>query len=344
MIEAFLAWWAQHLLAWLPARLRGAGRQPDGLIAEMLPPGAPSGGGLALFARRGGREAALGRFSPGAAGETALRAALAGRRGPLLVRPAPGALLVRPVELPLAAERELGQVLRYEMDRLTPFSPDDLYWGWEIERRDRARGRLHVLLFLTPKAAIEPALGTLRRAGAKPAALEAPGTSLLIPLDPARPGQERRRRQMLAIGTSACAALALVAIALPFVLQAAVAHGIERRIAALRPQVDQAQALRQRVANGTAGANVLAQQRAATGEALAVLATVTNLLPDDTYLSELTLHGRVLTLSGQSAAAARLIQELSADPTIRDPAFIAPVTRNETARADQFSIRAELAP
>jgi general secretion pathway protein L len=339
MIDAFLAWWAQHLLAWLPARLRGTARLTDALVAEMLP-----GNGLALLARRGGREAALGSFAPGAAGEASLRAALAGRRGPLIARPSPGVLLARPVELPLAAERELGQVLRYEMDRLTPFAPDDLYWGWAVERRDRARGRLHVSLMLAPKAAVEPALAALRRAGARPSALEVAGTAHLIPLDPGRPRQERRLRQVLAAAAACCAVLALVAVGLPFALQSVASRKVERRIASLDPTVEETQALRRRIASGAAGAGVLAQQRAATGDALAVLATVTTLLPDTTYLSELTLHGRVLTLTGQSAAAAQLIPELSADPAIRDPAFIAPVTRNETARADQFSIRAELAP
>lgn len=340
MIETFLAWWAQHLLAWLPARLRGTGRQADALIADIL----PGAGGLALFVRRSGRETALGRFGPGAAGDAALRSALAGRRGPVLVRPPPGVLLARPVELPLATERELGQVLRYEMDRLTPFTPDDLYWSWAVERRDRARGRLHVLLLLAPKAGVAPALAALRRAGAAPAALAVGGTAHLIPLDPNRPGRQQRRRRVLAVAASACAVLALVATGLPFVQQSLAARGVERRIAAVRPQVDKAQALRRRIASGAAGADVLTQQRAATGDAVAMLATLTNLLPDDTYLTELTLHGRVLTLSGQSAAAAQLIPELSADPAIRDPAFIAPVTRNESARADQFSLRAELAP
>lgn len=342
MIEAFLTWWAQHLLAWLPARMRGVGRQSDAVIAEML----PAGGGIALTARRGGRETALGRFGSNAAGEAALRAALGGRRGPVVVRPPPGVLLKRPVELPLAAERDLAQVLRYEMDRLTPFAPDDLHWSWSIERRDRARGRAHVLLLLAPKAVLDPALATLRRAGVVPAALEAAGGAIphVIPLDPGGPGQERRRRQVLTVAAVACAALALVAAGLPFALQSVEARSVERRIAALGPQVDKAQALRRQIASGAAGADVLTAQRAATGDALAVLATVTDLLPDDTYLTELTLHGRVLSLTGQSAAAARLIAALSADPLLRDPAFIAPVTRNEMARADQFSIRAGLAP
>lgn len=343
MIETFLAWWAQHLLAWLPARLRGTGRQADALIAEVL----PAGGGLALIARRGGRETALGSFGPGAAGEAALQAALGGRRrGPLVLRPPAGVLLQRPVELPLAAERDLGQVLRYEMDRLTPFALDEVYWGWAVERRDRARGRVHVLLLVAPKAALAPVLATLRRAaGESPVALETAGAAPhTIPLDPGRPRQERRRRRVLAAGAAVCAVLALVAAGLPFVRQSLAARGIERQIAALRPQVNQAQALRQRITNGAAGADVLATQRSATGDALAVLATVTDVLPDDTYLTELTLHGRVLTLTGQSGAAARLISALSTNPALRDPAFIAPVTRNETAKADEFSIRAGLAP
>ena len=340
MIELFLAWWAQHLLAWLPARLRGTGRQPDALIAEMLP-----AGGVALLARRGGREAALGNFGPTAAGEAALQSALGSRRGPLVLRPPRGVLLQRPVELPLAAERDLGQVLRYEMDRLTPFALDEVYWGWAVERRDRVRGRVHVLLLVAPKAAMAPVLAVLRRAGASPEALETAGAAPhAIPLDPSRPGQEQLRRRVLAFAAAVCAVLAVMAAGLPFVQQSLAMGTVDRRIKTLRPQVDQAQALRRRIASGTAGADVLATQRAATGDALAVLATVTDVLPDDTYLTELTLHGRVLTLTGQSAAAARLIEALSANPRLRDPAFIAPVTRNEMAKADQFSIRAGLAP
>ncbi len=340
MIELFLAWWAQHLLAWLPARLRGTGRQPDALIAEMLPTG-----GIALLARRGGRETALGSFGPGAAGEAAFQNGLGSRRGPLVLRLPPGMLLQRPVELPLAAERDLGQVLRYEMDRLTPFALDEVHWGWAVERRDRARGRVHVLLLVAPKVALAPVLATLRRAGASPEALETTGAAThAIPLDPGRPGQEQLRRRVLAAAAAVCAVLAVAAAGLPFVQQSLAMGVVDRRIKALRPQVDQAQALRRRIASGAAGADVLATQRAATGDALAVLATVTDVLPDDTYLTELTLHGRVLTLTGQSAAAARLIEALSSNPKLRDPAFIAPVTRNEMAKADQFSIRAGLAP
>jgi general secretion pathway protein L len=77
---------------------------------------------------------------------------------------------------------------------------------------------------------------------------------------------------------------------------------------------------------------------------LAVLAAVTDIVPDDTWLTELSLRQGRLSLGGQSPAAARLIPALAADPMFRNPAFAAPVTRAPDGHADLFVIRAELAP
>jgi general secretion pathway protein L len=66
-------------------------------------------------------------------------------------------------------------------------------------------------------------------------------------------------------------------------------------------------------------------------------------LPDDSYLTEFTMRERKMTLSGLSASAPKLINALSTDPRIRNPAFTAPVTRSESNHNDVFSIRAELA-
>ena len=89
---------------------------------------------------------------------------------------------------------------------------------------------------------------------------------------------------------------------------------------------------------------MLSAERARVGDALAALAATTAVLPDDTYLTDLTLRQRHLVMNGRSAAAARLIGLLSAAPGLREPAFLAPVTRSDTGHADLFSIRAELAP
>ncbi len=140
----------------------------------------------------------------------------------------------------------------------------------------------------------------------------------------------------------------------------------ERDIAVLQPQVTEAASLRRRIANSTAGADVVVAERAHTGSALQVLATITELMPDDTVLSEMSLRQGQLGISGYSQGAARLIRTLAGNPLIRNPSFVAPVTRSSIVRptmtgvpasigsssggsveqepVDQFSIRAELSP
>ncbi len=343
MLREFLAWWARQLLSLAPQHL--AARDPqreNALLAEIQP------AALTLRMRRRAREDALGRFTLDEAGMRAMRAALAGRKPAAVVLLLPaGQVLEQAVALPLAAERDPERVLQYEMDRLTPFTPDEVYWGWTVARRDRARGKLHLSLLLVPKAGLLAHVSALERAGAAPTVLEAAGPAgapLRIILRQEPSARERWRRRGLAAAATACAVLAMVAAGLPFVQQSRAFSTVEARIAALRPQVDQADALRRRIAAIAGSNDVIAAQRERVGDALAVVAAVTEILPDDTFLTDLQLQSRTLTLTGQSAAAARLIAALAADPAIRNPTFTAPVTRNEAGKSEGFAIRAEVGP
>jgi hypothetical protein len=59
---------------------------------------------------------------------------------------------------------------------------------------------------------------------------------------------------------------------------------------------------------------------------------------------ERTLEHNRLNISWQSAAAARFISALAANPRLRNPLFSASVARNEAEHIDLFCIRAESAP
>ena len=321
-----------------PARDNALVVVPEGPLAE---PDA-----IALLQRRQGVEASLGRFALDHAGLGRLRAAAGARaRRATVLRLPGGVLLERDVTLPLAAEREPQRVLHYEMDRLTPFASDEVFWSWSLLRRDRARGRLHLRLSLVPKVSVQALIALLGAAGLAPTLLEAgvngSARSIALVRPDAAGAVWRRRAMQVSIG--ACATLAATAILLPFLLQSLALAAVDQRIAALKPAVDQADALRARM-SGAAGTDVVAAERAHLGDALRVLAAVTDILPDDTYLTDLTMNDGKLGIAGQSAAASRLIPALAADPSLRNPSFVAPVTRIQSGSADQFSIRADLAP
>ncbi|MEA2736925.1 MAG: ral secretion pathway protein, partial [Acetobacteraceae bacterium] len=151
--------------------------------------------------------------------------------------------------------------------------------------------------------------------------------------------------QILTRGLSwTCVGLAIIALALPVLLQEHALRGTDAAIDDLQPTIRQVEALRRGITADGAGRDVLAKEMQRTGDVLQVLATITRILPDDTYLTDFSLRERQMTLGGRSAAAARLITSLSADPSIRGAAFAAPVTRLEGATTDLFSIRAEIAP
>jgi general secretion pathway protein L len=343
MLTDLLAWWWHQMLSLLPERAR---TWQDGrsnlLIVEPADASA-----IMLSRRRGKRDRTLGRFMLNDAGAIAQAVRTSGRPDRIVLRAPRIGALEHSVALPLAAERGVGQVLLHDMDRMTPFSADEVLWDWAVERRDRARGRLHVRLTLIPRAAIDPLLRRLTEAGIAPTVIEtsagAGGLRRLAVAQDSGHRQNWQRRGIQAAAT-ACALLAMMAVALPFVLQGRAIARTDRQIAALQPVVAEAGALRRRIAGEATGANAVVAERARVGDAVAALAAITDILPDTTFLSEFSLAERQIAMSGQSSEAARLISALSSDPAIRNPSFAAPVTRGPANGADLFSIHAELAP
>ncbi|MDT7949963.1 MAG: PilN domain-containing protein [Acetobacteraceae bacterium] len=346
MLRNFLAWWLRQLTAALPAAWRlGAGATPadteDSVILTVVPGTEAS---IEASRRRRQRLVPLGRFTLDPAGVAALRASLGpGRHGPVrLVLPS-GLMLEQVVSFPLPAERGLDSALRWEMDRLTPFTADAVFWAWRVSQRDRVRNQLTVRLMLAAKSAVGWAVDALVAGGLAPSRLEAAGDpARSIALTGSHGGAPRR--PVLIAGMILCGAMAIAAAVLPFLRQQAKLDQLETQIAALRPQVDLAEGLRRRVADRAASADVVAAEATRVGDALRILATLTDLLPDDTSLYELSLHDRTVTLTGQSSHAARLIPALAADPAVHNPVLSAAVTRNEMTGAESFSIRAEMKP
>jgi general secretion pathway protein L len=99
--------------------------------------------------------------------------------------------------------------------------------------------------------------------------------------------------------------------------------------------------LRREISRLAHSADLIEKERDKAGRPIDVLAETTRILPDDTYLAELELQHRKLTLSGRSAAAARLIGKLAA-AGFQNPAFAAPVTRLEALHAEVFTLTAEV--
>ncbi len=346
MFRDVFTWWIGQLWDLLPARWNRCGSmREDALVVE--PVGALSGevDSIGVNLRRHGKETPLGQFSLAQDTAAELPRPL-GKRVVLRLRQAD--VLTKTVTLPIAAENHVHQALTFQMDHETPFAPDEVYWSHFISRRDRQSGRLSVRLLLVPRQRLAALLGALDHVGIVPNRAEigdGPDQDRSLPLDDDGGSLDGvQRRALLWPAAACCLLLALGTIATPFVRQAISLAAVDREIAAGRATAAEAEQLRRELDRLSGTIDLVESERDKAVRLLATLATLTRILPDDTYLTEVTMQQRKVTLSGRSAAAARLIGALSAGEGVRNVAFAAPVTRLEAIRAELFTITAEVAP
>ncbi len=87
-------------------------------------------------------------------------------------------VLMQAVYLPLAVEENLGSALNYEMDRLTPFSLDAIYFDYYILKRFPARNQLYLMLIVVKKEVVDNYLNLLKKIGVRPRGIELTSTAL----------------------------------------------------------------------------------------------------------------------------------------------------------------------
>ena len=179
------------------------------------------------------------------------------------LRVSPDLLLEREIVVPLAAEQDLRRVITYEMDRLTPFRADEVFWTCDADRRDPAQPAASARddRSARPGAA---GFGRVATGGAGADADRGRRSARarhIIPLDGKPRGGNRFGPRTDAYALGGCGVLAVAAVALPFIVQSIAWTGIDARIEAMRPQVALAEALRKQIANSATLPHTIAAAR-----------------------------------------------------------------------------------
>lgn len=343
-MHVLVKWWLRQLASLMPARIAELwAKSPDAALLAVEYPR------LNLGLRRRGEVQPLQQFRADADGFAAAAAVAAGQkdrpRRTLLQLPAAQALH-KELSLPLAAETDLATLIGYEMDRETPFSRDEVYWGYRLRQRDAARGRLSVDLFVLPQSSVARLLSFAQDAGFALDGIELDfpaDAPVHIAFDSATPSWTwQPTRPTLALAAVA-GCLLLAALAGPFVRQHFARTVLDRDIASLTLQAQEASTLRRSIDQLTATQDFVGKERAQNRDALTVLALLTKTLPDDTHLTAFSYRNGKLILSGVSPSAATLIPLLSKTPPFRDPTFASPVVENADDGLETFTITVSMA-
>jgi len=362
MIAALWSWWRREMAALLPGFLAELGGPSAVLTAT--PARAGSDLRLALTGRGGGALGPL-RSLPDRQRRRLQRAHRAGRLRIDLAL-APEQVLRRTVALPLAAAGDVAEALSYEIDRITPFAPDEIYFAAAAERAVPKADRLDVDLVFVPRGAADPALSALAEAGLPAdrltvagtgtgtgtASAAAEGDAAGVPTDAAKgPNLLPRAPRGWTPGQRLTAGLAVLAVLFGGLWLWQSWQARTERVDALRQQVAAerraaiaAQESRLADAAGQGLAAAAYARRSAAPLTVAVIRDATALMPDGTWIERLTYDGETLELFGLSAQATRLIGLFDSHPGFRNPTFRTPVTRSPGAAAERFLLTVEIVP
>lgn len=346
-LPRFFAWWLGELLGVLPARWR------DRLVVHEAELWLHTDGeSLQVCRALDRRSQELTRLPLAPVSdlqprfEQAIGESLAGLRRVLLLSPA--LVLRRRLSLPAVARDKLRTMLGFELDRQTPFRADQVYFDTRVLPHAPDARQLPIELALVQRDVLEQ---TLAQLGPLAGALDGVdvregearlGCNLL-------PAERRRRRELRQLWINL--GLAAGSVLMLLIAMNQLVDNREQAVAELEAEVDTQRGaargvgqLRAQLDEAVSAANFLAVQKAARPSMLELLAALTDMLPDDTYLERLTVGSDGnLHMTGQSNQAAQLIERLQGSTLIRNPALAGSIQPDPRSGKDRFNITAQFA-
>jgi general secretion pathway protein L len=277
------------------------------------------------------------------AGETA--AALKGSKVELAMRPEQ--FFFRAIELPRRASEFLDGIVREQIDRITPWTANEAVVGWS-KPTDLASDKISVTIAAAARAQVIPLTQAIDKLGVKSVFVSTtlPGAdkSAVRVFEQSTAGalEVRSVRRKLVAGLVIAAILAVLAVAADVVIggdlqsrQIDIARRIAERRGIIRAGSDA-------VANSALAK--LARRKNQTPADVIVLEALSNVLPDNTYVTELRIEGDKVQVVGITNDAPSLIRLIEQSPHFSRATFFAPTTRSPSDPGDRYHIEARIKP
>jgi general secretion pathway protein L len=248
------------------------------------------------------------------------------------------------VVMPLAAEANLRQALSYEMDRHTPFQADEVFFNWRILSRDREAGQLHFELYVTPREPVEAQIASLKRLGLAPTGVdvesnEGPLGLNLLPDALRYHIVNQQVRLNWLIGAVTVFLMALV-MAQSLWLREHQLEAIGDAIDNVRAEAMAVQQVRKQIDDASEAAGFLQGRKVQNGYKIEMLAELTRILPEDTFLDRLSMQSETVQMQGKSGNAQSLIEVINSSPFFENASFRGPTRLDARSGKEIFDLSA----
>ncbi|MCK5871587.1 MAG: PilN domain-containing protein [Methylococcales bacterium] len=253
--------------------------------------------------------------------------------------------LLKILTLPKAVEDNLAQVIGYELDRYTPFSPQQVYYV--VTPLSTSVDKITLELILTPKETLDNACKALNAWGIKPLRVDYAGAVTDVN-NKARiynllPEEKRARKNKwgVIIQSSLIALVFLListVIILPVWFYKQSGQTLHTEIKRIKKEAIEVQEIQNKIAVLSEKTNWLIAQKQKIPPLVAIINTISQRLNDETWLKIIEYRDEKLHLTGESPDAAKLINVLETSPIFSEADFESTVTKNKSTGLERFRI------
>lgn len=341
-----LAWWVGELATLVPARLRGfLPADRVNLEIEITPET------VSVRRLRGARREPVATFDRSLMDSAALRSSVErtvgsfgrGRRSAALRLSDPH-LLFETIRLPAAAAGNIRETVLYQLDRLTPFSADEVYFDCRQSGPPASDGLIPVELIVAPRRVIDDAVGlaatwSLDAASLSPAGDDPQGPSKALNL---LPREAVRNHSGLGRVNGALAILALflfgASLYLPYARDRETAKLLSARVELLRAEARVAAGLNEQMAAAEKDRDRIADRRRNAISVTRTLNELTRLLPDSSWVSQFRLTGNQAQIVGHAPSSSEIIGLIEQSDRFSGARMLAPVRRDASGDIERFNL------
>ena len=249
--------------------------------------------------------------------------------------------IVRQLQLPTDVQQDLKSVLALQIEGISAWPENDVYWDYIVERgADKAKW-LAITLIIIPKSILDPWLQLLesRNLQLSRATLDGYNVNVI----PARLRRASARVQLVAtyVLTGCVLLLGLVFLLRGPYQQRVYASQIQHEISRLEPDVKSLVREESELSALTKRYGQLQKHLRNRDENLEALNTLATLLPPDTFVTSYRYQAETVSVSGVSASALNVQSALEKSAVFKDVQFAAPITR-EASGKDRFTLTMSL--
>ncbi len=349
-VNKFFRWWAAELAAFIPDKLKQLISESQGIMLIK-----PVEGGFLLRYEQDGQSEDWVHLSVNEHGQTDAQQLMQKderllKARKILALNADDAIS-KELILPLAAAENLQQVMRYELDRYTPFKPEQVYFAVQLQNKQPELGQLNAKLIVATKDRLDSWCRDLKKLSIVPDLVEyEPDPSDRRPgyesynLLPAwvKPKQSNLPKLVYTALWSLLFILFLGVFALPVWWQSQTVDSLQKTLKTLGKSARMVDETQSEIDRLIEASKALISEKRTAPSMLQVLDSLSELIKDDTWLTHLQFTGNKLQMRGQSLSASNLLTLLEASTLFANVRFVSPVTQDKKTGLERFQLSAEV--